>query len=117
MKNLLLIVIVAILSSLATVYIHERLDDDDSKPSIIVREQVPMQPAKYANFANTANTSPKTGNRATAAPTDFIKGAARATPAVVHIRALQTRHSTPLFDDFWGRSRELLVQTLLQILP
>ncbi len=107
MKNLLLIIIVAVLSSLATVYVHERMDDDDSKPSIIVREQVPMPPAKYANFANTttANTS-KTTSKITAAPTDFIKGAARATPSVVHIRALQTRHSTPLFDDFWGRSRE-----------
>lgn len=107
MKNLLLIIIIAVFSSLATVYVHERMDDDHSKPSIIVREQVPMPPAKYANFANTTSTStPKNITKITAAPTDFIKGAARATPAVVHIRALQTRHSTPLFDDFWGRSRE-----------
>lgn len=105
MKNLLLIIAVAILSSLATVFIHERLDDDDSQPSIIVREQVPMQSAKYANFVT--SSKPATPNsKFTAAPTDFIKGAAKATPAVVHIRALQTRHSTPLFDDFWGRGRE-----------
>lgn len=106
MKNLLLIVVVAVISSLATVFIHERLDNDEPE-RIIVREQAPTP--QYANLATPANTSaPQNQTKISTAPTDFIKGASKATPAVVHIRALQGKRSSgQLFDDFWGRSNEV----------
>jgi len=104
MKNLLLIVFVAVLSSLATVFIHERMDDDEPT-SIIVREQVPSAMPQYANLVAPINTAaPKKANKISTAPTDFITGALKATPSVVHIRALQTGATGQLFDDFWGRS-------------
>lgn len=86
-------------SSLVTVFLYRMLDNNEPTQNIIVREQTPVQ---YANFAQAANLNNKYSR--TSAPSDFIKGAAKATPAVVHIRALQTRYGTPLFDDFWGRS-------------
>jgi len=106
MKNLLLLVVVAVLSSLATVFIHERMDNDEPE-RIIVREQAPSSPTpQYANLAASANTSaPKNLSKISTAPTSFIKGASKATPAVVHIRALQGRRTNgQFFDDFWGRT-------------
>ncbi len=107
MKNLLLIVVVAVISSLATVLIHERMDNDEMPERIIVREQAPTP--QYANLItpSTPNT-PQKHTKMTTTPTDFIKGASKATPAVVHIRALQGKRSNgQFFDDFWGRSNEL----------
>jgi len=107
MKNLLLLVVVAVLSSLATVFIHERMDKDEVPERIVIREQAPTP--QYANLATPTNTvAPQSLTKISTAPTSFIKGASRATPAVVHIRALQGRRSNgQLFDDFWGRSNEV----------
>ncbi len=107
MKNLLLLVVVAVLSSLATVFIHERMDDDEVPERIVIREQAPTP--QYANLATPTNTTaPQKSTKISTAPTSFIKGASKATPAVVHIRALQGKRSNgQFFDDFWGRSNEV----------
>jgi serine protease Do len=92
MKKILLVALISIISSLATVITYQQFFFEPQQ--IIVKEE---SPARYTNFL-TESQLPKQLFYSSA-PTNFIEAAAAVTPAVVYIKSVQKNRSS--LDDFW----------------
>ena len=84
MKNLGLIAIVSILSSVLSVSVYKYFEE----PTLIIRESAPV---RYINNESPGDESINRSTRsfATSSPTNFITAAESVTPAVVNIKASQ----------------------------
>ncbi len=82
MKNVGLLVIVALLSSVATVGVFKIFDGPDK---IIIREPIPSH---KTSISDDLFTGVRQRNFISSSPTDFVSAADRAIPAVVFIRTL-----------------------------
>ncbi len=82
MRNIGLLVIVALLSSIVTVGFFKLLDGPDK---IIIRETIPAQRTSASDELFSGN---KQRTFVSTTPTDFVSAASHATPSVVFIRTL-----------------------------
>lgn len=94
MKKMPLVVLVAVISSLATALMFKYFEGPQE---VIVQEK---SPAKYTNYKEPSNIETRVVY--SSAPTNFSTAAKDATPAVVHISAKKTKGSA--FEDLWSRS-------------
>lgn len=92
MKKILLVALISIISSLATVITYQQFFFEPQQ--IIVKEE---SPARYTNFLSESQLPKQLFY--SSAPTDFIEAAAAVTPAVVYIKSVQKNRSS--LDDFW----------------
>jgi Do/DeqQ family serine protease len=104
MKNIGLIVLVAVISSFVSVLLYDFIKDE---PTEIVTIQ--KQPAaQYANYQNGAfaeydkDTEYSRELYFTASPTNFTDAASLARPLVVNIKSMQSSKRKSKKDDFWG---------------
>ena len=102
MKNIGLIVLVSIISSITSIVIYDYFKEDP--PEIVTIQE--RAPVKYTNYpsSETLETANK-NSYPTTAPTDFIKAADAVRPAVVNIKSTQGSKRSSTFDDFWGQSQ------------
>ena len=92
MRNVALMILVALMSSLMTVGIFKYFDKPEK---IIIREPIPKTQPTNTTASNFGRVSPSPTILATT-PTDFVTAATAATPAVVYIRTLHRNK-----DGFW----------------
>lgn len=92
MRNVALMILVALMSSLMTVGIFKYFDKPEK---IIIREPIPKTHPTNTTASNYERISRSTSILATT-PTDFVTAATAATPAVVYIRTLHRNK-----DGFW----------------
>ena len=95
MKKAILLIVVALLSSLFSFMLFRYFD----RPLAVNSEAEDAVSAKYTGLVDQLFDSRSTLKFRSAAPTEFIEAAALSTPAVVNIRALQEIGS-----NLWGRS-------------
>lgn len=92
MRQYLLTILIAVVSTLITLVIYERYFSEPQQ--VIIKEEIPAQ---YTNFMTQAQL-PK-GLFYSSAPTDFVEAADMVTPTVVFIKSLEKNRSS--LDDFW----------------
>ncbi len=81
MKNTIGMIVVALLSAVLSIAGYKYFEEPQQ---VIIREEVP---ARYTNFEGNSSSSTTMTSKGATPPSDFIKGANKATPAVVYIKA------------------------------
>jgi len=91
MKNIVLVVLVSVLSSVATIVVYKTGIESQSNNEVVLKERYP------ARYASNINESPK-GIPNITNVSEFTDAAAKARPAVVHIKSGGKAQYNDLFD-------------------